>query len=63
MKFKNRAELNDYIADRTHALEVEFLHELTERNECNIDEIYGRIELQLERETRKILESCELEDP
>lgn len=58
MIFKNRSELNNYIAERTHTLEIELLDEWTDKSEFNIDEIYGRIE----RETRRILESCEIEE-
>lgn len=61
MKFRNMSELNNYIADRTHALEEELLYELTEESEGNTDEIYGRIGLAIERETRRILGSCEFE--
>ena len=61
MKFKNRIELDNYIVDRTQALEEELLNALPEKFEYNMGEIY--IGLEIERETRKILESYILEEP
>ena len=63
MKFKNRIELENYIVDRTQALEEELLNDLPEKFEYNMEEIYRHIGLEIERETRKILESYILEEP
>jgi len=63
MKFKTKEELDNYLADMTRDIEKRLWYELVEeKGMTDMREVARLIHLEIEKETKRVLDVAEVED-